>query len=207
MSKATSINGATNGAADQIDFVKPYSAHVTIEGTAPLLFHSWNIDSIAEKAKSAKGSKSKKSDDIESYVYRISDEDRRLGIPTVNFHAAIIEAARYVQDPRSPRKSARDLAKAGIIADAAVAPFMPDTEEWDFIDRRRVTVQRAGITRERPAMRVGWRVAFDLVVTTPEYIDKALLRSLIQNAGRLVGLCDFRPTHGRFDIVAFEVSE
>jgi hypothetical protein len=205
--KTAALNGASNGAIDQIEFLKPYTARIVIEGTAPLLFHSWNVDSVAEKAKAAKNSKAKKSDDIESYVYRVSETDRRLGIPTVNFHSAITEAAKYVQDPRSPRKCARDLAKAGIVPSADVAPFLPGTDEWDFIDRRRVTVQRAGITRERPAMRAGWRIAFDLTVTTPEYIDGALLRSLIQSAGRLVGLCDFRPTYGRFDIVAFEVSE
>lgn len=207
MKTLTALNGASNGARETIEFVKPYTARIVIEGIAPILFHAWNIDSIAEKAKAAKGSRGKKTDNIETYAYRVSGSDRRLGIPTINFHSTLVEAARYVQDPRSPRKSARDLCKAGIVPGPDVAPFIPDTEEWQYVDRRRVTVQRAGVTRERPAMRPGWRIAFDLTITAPEYIDRALLRALIQSAGKLVGLCDFRPTYGRFDLVSFEVSE
>lgn len=207
MAKATAIATPTNGAAELISFTEPYTARVQIEGVADLLFHAWNCESIAEKAASAKGSKAKKNDDVESYVYRVSDKDRRLGIPGVNFQATMIEAARYIQDPRSPRKSARDLIRAGVIVTTQVAPFEPDTEEWDYLDRRRVTVQRNGITRERPAMRTGWRLTFDALVTTPEYVAPAMLRQLAGSAGKLVGLCDFRPSFGRFDITHFDIQK
>jgi hypothetical protein len=205
MSGVSAVGPSSNGAVGEIAFTAPYTARITIEGVADLLFHAWNIESIAEKAASAKGSKAKKSDNVESYVYRVSDEDRRLGIPGVNFAATLIEAARYVQDPRSPRKSARDLTRAGVIITTQIAPFEPDAEDWDYLDRRRVTVQRAGITRERPAMKAGWRLSFDAMVAAPEYISPALLRQLTVNAGKLVGLCDFRPSYGRFDVVHFEI--
>src|SRR6476659_6424764 len=103
----------SNGARDIIDETAPYIARVMVQGTAPLLFHGWNNESIAEKGKSAKGSKAKKTDYIESYVYR--NDAGLLGIPGKNFYASVVEAGRYVQDPRSPRKSARDLCRAGIV--------------------------------------------------------------------------------------------
>ena len=65
-------------------------------------------------------------------------------------------------------------------------------------------IQRNGINRTRPAMKAGWRVTFELLVTLPEYIDRQMLRETIESAGRLVGIGDFRPTFGRFGIVRFE---
>lgn len=198
-----SAEQTSNGAKATIDTAFPYRAVVTIEGTAPLLFHAWNVESIEEKGKAAKGSKAKKEDDVESYLYR--DGDGRLGVPGKNLVAAIVEAGRSVQDPRSPRKSARDLCRAGLVPLSIHAPFEPATDTYDYLDRQRVTVQRAGITRTRPAMREGWRLRFEVLVNTPEYLPPHLVHLLITNAGRLVGICDFRPTYGRFAVVGFEV--
>lgn len=189
---------STNGAKPLVDMTKPYIADVTLVGTAPLLFHAWNVEAVAEKAGAAKGSKAKKTDDVESYVYRTTDG--RLGLPGKNLHASLIEAGRSMQDPRSPRKSLRDMVRAGLVALDIVAPFIPDTDHWDYEDKQRVTVQRAGITRVRPAMREGWTCAFRLLVNLPEYLNEQLLTTLIGNAGRFSGLCDFRPTYGRFAV-------
>jgi hypothetical protein len=94
-----------------------------------------------------------------------------------------------------------DLFKAGIVTTTTLAPL--GTKDWDYLDTRRVTVQRAGVNRTRPAMRAGWKAEFDLQVLTPEYIDQALLLDVIGTAGRLVGVGDFRPTYGRFNVVSF----
>jgi hypothetical protein len=189
----------TNGAKELIEQGFPYRMTVTITGTAPLLLHAWNTRSVEEKGAAAKGSRQKRTDDLESYAYR--DDSGNLGVPGQNFASAIAMAGKFMQDPRSPRKSAFDLCKAGVIPLTIVAPFLPATQTWDFEDARRVTVQRAGITRTRPAMREGWKVAFDLLINTPEYLPPHTMAKLIGDAGRLVGLCDYRPTYGRFAMV------
>ena len=56
-------------------------------------------------------------------------------------------------------------------------------------------------------MRTGWKAEFELQVLTPEYIDQSLLHEVISMAGRLIGVGDFRPTYGRFNIVGFDVLE
>ena len=195
----------TNGAKDAIEYGLPYRLEVTLTGTSGLLFHAWNIASIAEKASSAKGSASKKTDNITSYVYR--DEHGNLGIPGQNLASCLAIAGKFRQDPRSPRKSAFDLCKAGIVPLSDVASFQPATANWDYEDARRVTIQRAGITRIRPAMRAGWVATFDLLITTPEYLSVPFMADLLSQAGRLVGLCDFRPTFGRFAIVTMLAHE
>lgn len=196
----------SNDAAEMIRFGEAYNARVTVEGLCPLLMHAWSNESVAEKAASAKNSKAKKTDDVESYLYRVSEVDRRIGIAGKCFHGALIVAGKSKQDPRSPRKSACDLLKAGIIVNTLVAPFEPDRMEADYLDAQRVVIQRNAVTRMRPAMNPGWRVTFDLTITLPEYLSRPFLQEVIREAGRVVGLCDYRPSHGRFAVVGFEAA-
>lgn len=190
----------TNAGSDAIEASLPYTVSVTIEGAADFLFHRWNCEAVDEKSRAAKGSKAKKSDDIESYVYR--NDEGKLAVPGEYLRMAIVGAAKYRQDPRSPRKSAMDLYKAAIVALTPLASL--GTAKWDYEDKRRVLIQRNGINRIRPAMRAGWQVTIELMVNLPEYVDRNSLRETIESAGRLIGIGDFRPTFGRFGIVKFE---
>lgn len=194
------ISNPTNGAKKIIEGEAPYCVTVTIEGASDLLFHRWNAEAVDAKAAAAKGGRSKKTDDIESYVYR--NDAGNIAIPGEYLRQAIIAAAKFQQDPRSPRKSACDLYKAGVVSATLLSDL--GTADWDYEDKRRVQVQRAGINRTRPAMKSGWRAKFDLIVNLPEYIRPVDLQSIIANAGRLIGIGDFRPTFGRFNLVGFE---
>lgn len=194
----------TNGGKTGVDLQIPFVAQVEIEGVADLLMHRWNCESIASKSKAAKGSAEKKSDDLESYVYR--DRDGFLGCPGEYFRQAIIGASKFRQDPRSPRKSAMDLFKAGIVSLTDVSPFGPKKiKEWDYEHKCRVQIQRNGVTRIRPAFKAGWKLNFSIMVNLPEYINQQILNEVVCNAGRLIGLADFRPTYGRFVVTKFEI--
>jgi hypothetical protein len=211
----TSKNGAaavvsepTNDGAEAISYGEPYIARVELEGVAPIIFHRWSDESVEEKSKAAKGSAAKKTDNIESYVWR--NELEQICIPGEYLRGAIVNAAKFKQDPRSPRKSAMDLFKAGVIPMTLLAPILNQdgqvTQKWDYEDRRRVTIQRtSAITRVRPAFHPGWQATFELSVTLPEYIDRHLLLDVITMAGKVVGLADYRPTYGRFGVTHFEV--
>ena len=197
--KAVGGEVPTNGAVEEISHQLPYMASVTIKGTADILFHRWNCEAVEEKAAAAKGSKAKKSDNLESYVYRM--DSGNLAIPGEYLRGSIIHAAKYRQDPRSPRKSAMDLFKAGITSLTPLADL--GTGTWDYEDKRRVLIQRNAISRIRPAIRAGWEVEFDFLVNLPEYISPEILNGVIQAAGRLIGIGDFRPTYGRFLVTKF----
>lgn len=193
----------TNGAENGIEMTMPYRVEVTIEGVAPILFHRWNCESVESKSKAKKGSAEKKTDDTESYVYR--NDNGELCIPGEYLRGALVSAAKFQQDPRSPRKSAADLFKAAIVSLTPLASL--GVKDWDYLDKRRVCIQRNAITRSRPAMKEGWRATFILMVNLPEYVDPQLLNSTIQQAGKLIGLADFRPSFGRFNVVSFDVLE
>jgi hypothetical protein len=199
--QTTEIGSPSNEGVNSILTEAPYAVEVDIVGSAAMLFHRWSVDGIEAKSRAKKGSVAKKSDDLESYVYR--NEDGELAVPGEYFRMSTILAAKYKQDPRSPRKSAMDLFKAGIVTLTDLGSL--GIKEWDYIDRRRVTIQRNGITRCRPAVKAGWETTILFQILTPEYISADLFNETLQSAGRLIGVGDFRPTFGRFQVTGFKV--
>jgi hypothetical protein len=215
MATATKKNGATNrivelggdvptndGAA-VIAEGQPYAAHVTLLGTTDLILHRYNPDAVDAKAKAAKGSKAKRTDDLESYVYR--DADGNIAVPGVYLYGSLVNAARFRTDPRSPRKTAMDLFKAALLVDPPLASL--GAKQWEYEHRCRVVVQRSGVSRTRPAFRAGWRLNFTVTVLLPEYVSPAILLEVLNAAGRLIGIADHRPTYGRFQVADFKIRQ
>lgn len=203
------ILGDTSNDADElISLTAPYTVTVSVTGSSALLFHRWSCESVKAKAEAGKNSAAKKTDDVESYVWR--NDANEICIPGEYFRQSMINpqkgAARSWPDPRSPRKSAIDLFAAAVMTLTDLAPLGPDPRtEWDYLDRRRVTVQRNGVTRERPAFTAGWTAEFQLLVIAPEYISPDWLHACLTRAGQMVGVGDFRPTFGRYRIDKFDV--
>lgn len=191
----------TNGAESSINFMHPYIVSAKITGVCDYLYHRWNCESVEEKSKAAKGSKAKKTDDLESYVYR--NDDGELCIPSEQLRMAIINAAKFRQDPRSPRKSAMDLYKAAVVFLTPLASL--GIKDWDYEDRRRVVIQRNSINRTRPALKKEWSCEFLIQINLPEYISFIDLNDVIVSAGKLIGIGDFRPTYGRFILSKLEL--
>jgi hypothetical protein len=178
--KATGIGAehdVTNGGNGAIAASIPYIVQVELTGVADILFHRWNSEGIEAKGKAAKGSAAKKTDDVESYTYR--DDIGDLCLPGEYVRQSMIHAAKYRQDPRSPRKSAMDLYKAGIVSLTPLASF--GVPAW------------------------GWKVTMDFMINLPEYIPESDFHDVLVNAGRLVGVGDFRPSYGRFGVTSIEV--
>jgi hypothetical protein len=200
--KISEIGGEspTNDAKGLISFEEPYCIKATIKGTADLLFHRWSNEGVAEKSAARKGSKAKKTDDLESYVHR--NDEGNLSLLGEQFRMAIVHTAKFKQDPRSPRKSALDLYKAGIIVISEYCDL--GVKDWDYVDARRVVIQKSAITRQRPALKRGWSCEVIIQINLPEYISSDEVCELLVLAGRINGMGDFRPTYGRFIVTNFE---
>lgn len=188
----------SNDGAPFIMMGAPYTVTFTLQGTADLLFHRWSNEAVAEKAAAKRGSAAKKTDDLESYVWR--DSTGMVCLPGSYVHKAVVEAGRFMQDPRSARKTAMDLFKAAFVPLTALAPLGPT---WEIEDRRRMTVQRQGITRTSPGFRQGWETEFEFSVILPEYVDEQMFHAALSLAGRVIGVGQYRPTYGRFAVVKF----
>lgn len=196
----TQHKGTRTNGKGVVEMSTPYAVGVAIQGTEMILLHRYDVEAVNAKANAKKGSKDKKSDNVESYVYR--NEKNEIGLPGLNFKAALCEAAKFAQDPRSPRKSARDLFRAGLRV-RGMATFGKDT--WDTLDVRKVNVQQSAVARTRPAMLSGWKLSFTIEVLLPEYITAEWLNDIVTNAGRIIGLGDFRPDFGTFMVTGFDV--
>lgn len=196
------VEGSNDG-DEIIERGMPQRYEISIEGHADYLSHRYSNDSVEAKSKAAKGSAAKKTDDVESYCYRNAEGE--MCIPGFQLRKSIIMAAKYMQDPRSPRKSAMDLFTAGLVALTPLASTGLKT--WDYIDKQRVVVQRNAITRHRPALRAPWRATFIMLVTVPEYISATMLQQTTTRAGQLCGVGNYRPTYGRFGIIGFKELE
>ena len=94
------------------------------------------------------------------------------------------------------------------MADEILSPILVNgepTKEWEYDDRQCVCIMRSAITRTRPAFKKGWQVDFSLISLVPDLVTPDFLRKLVDNAGLLIGLGDFRPTYGRFRVVHWEI--
>jgi hypothetical protein len=202
MARVNALSPVSNDGAATISLTEPYAVEFTVTGTAPLLMHRWSVEGIAEKSAAAKGSAAKRSDNTESYVWRLDGGE--IGLPGEYVRQSAIHAAKFRQDPRSPRKSAMDLYKAALVSLTDLASL--GTMDWDYLDQRRVMVQRAGVTRCRPAFHPGWTARFAFQIQLPEYVPSADVLDVLVNAGRLVGVGDFRPSFGRFQVTEFQVA-
>lgn len=191
----------TNGAENTLEMQKPYRVLVELVGICPIMFHRWNNESVEAKSKAKKGSVEKKTDDTESFIWR--DDAGTVCIPGEYVRQSVIHAAKYEQDPRSPRKSMMDLMKAALVSLTELSSL--GVKEPDYYDKRRVVIQRNAVTRSRPAMKEGWTAKFMLQVNLPEYCPPQKLNYLLQQAGRIIGLADFRPSFGRFNVTKFEL--
>lgn len=199
MTNATVDTGENSNAGETAILVAaPYAVTFTIRGTSDLLFHRWQNEAVAAKAAAKRGSAAKKTDDVESYVWR--NDEGMVCLPGVYIHKSMTEAGRFMQDPRSARKTALDLFKAAFVPLTALAPL---GKEWEIEDKRRMTVQRQGITRTSPGFKEGWEATFDFQVLLPEYVDEHLFYEALSLAGRVIGVGQYRPTYGRFSIVKF----
>jgi hypothetical protein len=67
----------------------------------------------------------------------------------------------------------------------------------------RVVVQRAAVARLRLMIAKGWELAFQLEVHD-EQMRPDIVRDILSEAGRAVGIGDNRPRNGRFEVIRCE---
>lgn len=120
-----------------------------------------------------------------------------LGIPTANVYAAIHAAAKL-------RKLGTTIKRA-LLYTASVEPLLigglpQNCDEWvkvGNVDVRSVVVSGRRIMRARPIIPAGWTAAFTFELLD-DVMDARELLPVLEDAGRLVGLCEMRPAYGRF---------
>jgi hypothetical protein len=172
------------------------SISVTIEGLAPLLHHRYPGEVPETKSKRRTGTKDWKAQ-AESAKY--ATEDGELYQPSVHIEQAMVRAASNFQIPSRGKKTYRDLIQAACV----VEPDYIIHKHQDYeIDERPVRVQRARVMRYRPKLNK-WALDFTITVLD-EQLPVEVVREILDHAGRFVGIGDYRPKFGRFQVTKWE---
>lgn len=180
---------------------------LNIDGAAPLLMHSARLADPLDDATRALAkvtSKRKKTDDDHLEVARLEhlgslylDADLGPYVPGANIEAALFRGASKFK-LMSALKSAL-LIPEEVNALAYKGPRTTDGLWADkaFVHRASVKVGQARVIRTRPVF-ARWSLVTSGSLDT-EVVDQAAFEQIVETAGRLVGLGDWRPRFGRFD--------
>jgi hypothetical protein len=180
---------------------------VTIGGLSPLLMNRF-VESSEVKISSGtsssmqSGSKGTPREQAEVKAYR--DEDTgELYLPGPNLMRAIINAGIFHKvGKRQLTTQKSSLIPAFLQVVEIVIPL--DSDKWE-VDSRSVVIPSTGgrIMCHRPRCDK-WKCTFHLSVDE-NGISENLARTLVDDAGMKIGLCDFRPERkgpfGRFKVV------
>lgn len=187
-------------------------AMVEIKGLSPILMHSCSgLDPTHPLRKEAatitakRGPKKTEADlerlDWIDFQLSAYHNGKHLFIPGENLHGLIRDGAR------ASRKGKEIQAAVQVIEQEIPIIYDGPKElralyDKKFVDRRRVVIQRSAVLRTRCRLNK-WSLTFSLFieqsVINPESVKEAL-----EYAGARIGLGDFRPRFGRFEVVAWE---
>ena len=183
---------------------------LTLTGTRPMLLHNRRLanptDPWTRQLKQLTGKRKKTDEDlvdimrVEARGAVYESPDGLLVLPTENLWRSIYDAATAFKmgaDVKRALSAPPDQAEPLLIGgdEVKVETFLHDPENIDY---RSVKVMGKRTMRARPVVKDWSSVhTFDLL---EDVIDAADLVKVFVRAGRLVGLGDWRPTWGTYDV-------
>lgn len=172
------------------------TVQVTIKGTCPMMQHQMIADDTTIKVRS--GEK-----DYSMEWKKAMYFDNKIGcyIPADHIYGALAKSAVNFQITGKGKKTYKDLVRAAVIVNEEKIPL--GKKEPDEIDARFVSVQRNRVNRQRPKFNEGWEAKFSLTILDDQ-LASGVLKEIIEHAGKFVGIGDFRPRFGRFEVVGFK---
>lgn len=186
---------------------------LTLTSSSALLMHAARLSDPldpATKALKVVSAKRTKTDDDHEEMARLEflggmywDEEIGPYIPGANLHRCLVEGARLT-------KRGRHVERGVIVTDDVLplgysGPRTPD-ELWadkNFVSRLSVGVTTSRVMRTRPRF-PQWALEAELIVDTGQ-LDFEDIQEIAETSGMLIGLGDYRPRFGRFDVVAEQI--
>lgn len=184
---------------------------ITIEGVSPLLMNRFTeANEVAVSGGTSvtlRGDKGTPRQQAEPKRY--ADKDGNLYIPGPNIFAAIVAAGTFHKAGKSKVTTQKtSLVPAGLQVEELVCPL--STNAWE-VDSRSVVIPSTGgrIMAHRPRIDA-WACTFTLDVDDTMF-GVNLVRALVDDAGKKIGLGDYRPARkgpfGRFVVKEWAVQE
>lgn len=188
---------------------------LTLTGTAPILMHNAQLSDefnpVTLEMKKITAKKTKKTEDDRWELRRLEfvgglyyDHDAGPYIPAANIEASIAKAAGLTRNGQDVKRGVRLTTDFNPLAYGG-GPRTPD-ELWkdeNFVHNASVKVGTARIIRTRPIFR-NWATEAEGVFDN-SVIDFESLKMFAEKAGQLIGLGDWRPRFGTFDVEIEEI--
>jgi len=170
---------------------------VRIRGTCDMLQHRRSIEDEKKKAKKTSG----EVDYSKEWKKATYQDGKGCFIPADHIQAALVKSGVDFKVTGKRGKTFKNLINAALV----VTPdkIYLNKKKPDYVDEHFVTVSRNQILRLRPAFKKGWEAEFTLLLLD-EQLPKTVVKEILDNAGRFVGIGDWRPRFGRFEIVSFK---
>ena len=196
-----------------------YKVDVRIEGTAPILQHKFGIAVLDQLQKGATR-RTGAPDYSQEWLDTMYTEDGYVVQPATHIEGALIKAAASFTIKGKGRKTWKDPVKASCFVQPDLIPHLfrgekveaPSPElltnptEHLSVDVSRVKVQRAAVARSRLKISKDWELAF-MIEVHDDQVRPEVLEEILQEAGRAVGIGDYRPRFGRFIVTQFEIQQ
>ena len=138
--------------------------------------------------------------------------NREVGIflPAISFEACMKNAAK--QFKISGRATATKYIESGFFCIDEHLPFLVDGKPITSLDDSRIKIDKRTVknpsTRGRNvryrAKFDSWSSTFRVIVTADDYISEELLVEIIRYGGSYIGVGDYRPRFGRFQLVSLK---
>lgn len=179
---------------------------VKLVGSRPLLMHSDRfanpLDPLTKAHKVLTGKRRKTDEDHEliaksEWQGGLYIDESGPYLPAQNIEASMLAAAKMSRLGPALKRGVQILEER-----CSLLYKGPRDAEglWEgrFYDARSVRIQAARLMRFRPAFRE-WACEAT-VVFDPESMDRAQVIKCLEDAGQLVGIGDYRPRFGRFEV-------
>lgn len=191
-----------------------YTIQTKVKGIAPLMQHRFpmpEFETMGKGGHQQTGAKDYR-EEWRQYLYTTSDGE--VFQPAVHFEGAMVKAAAGFKITGKRGKTYKDLFQGNVfvapdeILHGIKTPEILDTDGDKplYLDMRPVVVNRARVVRIRPTFKPGWELEFEISVIDDQ-IPSEIVFDVLNLAGKTIGIGDFRPRFGRFQVVHFEVQK
>jgi len=175
-----------------------------IKGIAPLLFNRFPEEDYGEDRPGGKGGKKKapltKEKQVERSLYLM--DNKTVYQPAEHLVGSMIKAGVAFKLQGAGRKTMKDVMKAGLFVEPLKIPHI---NQKYITDWRPVIINRGRVMKGRARMDQ-WELKFEMVCIDDRATAKDV-EEILTYAGGYVGIGDYRPRYGRFEVVSMDEVE
>lgn len=176
--------------------------NIEITGLSPLLMNTAKYLGVRTSTSVTKSYKPE--EEAEKSAYWTTKGKKELMIPSEVIYACILNASSF---HKINKRSAKSVMAGSIRIEPSEIRL--GTSDYE-IDTRSVVIQRNRVLKSRAKLE-NWKAKFQIVYDDRTITDSIIIKTIMEEAGRRIGLMDFRPQKagwfGTFQITKFEEVE